>query len=127
MNSRKGRWTGALWLAVAVSTGDFTAAAGQQPTVDLTGFVARWTQNPAMSRGTISRELTYTFAQDVDGFVTIVRGRVQLRDRVRFDGNDYPTPDIEGRSTSWARLSDTVYQTTIKNRGVLTRIIHQSS
>ena len=111
---------GAVWLAVAVGTADFSAAAGRQTPVDLVAFVGRWTQDPAMSRGTISRELSYTFTQEVDGFVTIVRGRVQLRDRVRFDGNDYPTPDIEGRTTSWARLTDAVYQTTIKNRGVLT-------
>lgn len=111
---------GALWLAVAVGAADCGVVAGQQPIVDLAAFVGRWMENPAMSRGTISRELSYTFTQEVDGFVTIVRGRVGLRDRVRFDGNEYPTPDIEGRTTSWERLSDTVYQTTIKNRGVLT-------
>ena len=75
---------------------------------------------PGQIRGTISKELTYTFSQEADGFITIVRGRVQLRDRVRFDGNDYPTPDIPDRTTSWTRVSDTRYETTIKNsRGLV--------
>jgi hypothetical protein len=120
MKSTSRRWLNTLSLAVVLGAADPTAAAAQQSSVDLKAFVGRWTQNPAMSRGTISKELTYTFNQEVDGFITIVRGRVQLRDRVRFDGNDYPTPDVEGRTTSWTRVSDTVYQTTIKNGGVLT-------
>jgi hypothetical protein len=118
MNSTTGRWLRAVLLVA--SAADATAAAGQQPSVDLKAFAGRWTENPALSRGTVSKELSYTFSQDVDGFVTIVRGLVQLRDRVRFDGNDYPTPDVEGRTTSWTRVSDAVYQTTIKNGGVLT-------
>jgi hypothetical protein len=42
-----------------------------------------------------------------------------LRDRVRFDGKDYPTPDIAGRTVSWTRVGDTVYETTIKRDGAL--------
>ena len=120
MNSTRGRWLGVLSLAVVVSTVAPIAVAAQQSTVDLKAFVGRWTENPAMSRVTMSKELTYTFNEEPDGFITIVRERVQLRDRVRFDGNDYATPDIEGRTTSWTRVSETVYQTTIKNDGVLT-------
>jgi hypothetical protein len=111
---------GTLWLAAVLGAGDFADSGTQQPTVDLSAFVGTWMQNPALSRGTISKELTYTFDQEADGFITIVRGRIQLRDRIRFDGNDYPTPDVVGRTTSWTRVGDTVYQTTIKNGGVLT-------
>jgi len=113
------RWLGTLSLAVVLGTVNPPARAAQQPGVDLRAFVGSWTQNPARSRGTISKDLTYTFSQEADGFVVIVRGRVQLRDRVRFDGNDYPTPDIPGRTTSWTRVSDTIHETTIKNGGVL--------
>jgi len=113
------RWLGILSLAVVVSAVNPPAKAAQQSGVDLKAFVGSWTQNPAKSRGNISKNLTYTFTQEPDGFITIVRGLVQLRDRVRFDGNDYPTPDVAGRTTAWTRVSDTTYETTIKNRGVL--------
>jgi hypothetical protein len=108
-------------LAVVLGAVNPPAETAQQSGVDLKAFVGSWTQNVARSRGTISKDLTYTFTQEADGFVAIVRGRVQLRDRVRFDGSDYPTPDIPGRTTSWTRVSDTTYETTIKNRGVVTR------
>src|SRR6187431_2134770 len=109
------RWLGTLSLAVVLGTANPPAKAAQQSGVDLKAFVGSWTQNPARSRGTISKDLTYTFSQEADGFITIVRGRVQLRDRVRFDGSDYPTPDIPGRTTSWTQVSNTTYETTIKN------------
>ena len=113
------RRLGALSLAVVLGTVSPPAMAALQSGLDLKAFVGSWTQNPARSRGTISKDLTYTFSQEADGFITIVRGRVQLRDRVRFDGNDYPTPDVPGRTTSWIRMSDTVFETTIKNSGGL--------
>ena len=119
MNLTSRRWLGTLSLAVVLGTANPPAEAAQQSGVDLKAFVGSWTQNPARSRGTISKDLTYTLSQEADGFIVIVRGRVQLRDRVRFDGNDYPTPDIPGRTTSWTRVSDTTYETTIKNGGVL--------
>lgn len=92
-------------------------AATQQSAVDLKVFAGSWTENPAKSRGTISKELTYTFREDGDGFIAIERGRIQLRDRVRFDGQEYPTPDIPGRVTSWTQVGSGVYQITIKNKG----------
>ena len=116
MNLAHRAWLVTLPLAVVLGAVNPPAKAAQQSPVDLNAFLGSWTQNPARSRGTISKDLTYTFSQDADGFFTIVRGSVQLRDRVRFDGNDYPTPDIPGRTTSWTRVSDTSYETTIKNR-----------
>jgi hypothetical protein len=92
-------------------------AATRQSDVDLKVFAGSWTENPAKSHGTISKELTYTFREDGDGFIAIERGRIQLRDRVRFDGREYPTPDIPGRATSWTQISSNVYQITIRNKG----------
>lgn len=119
MNQTSRGWLRTLSLAVVLGTVHRPAEAAQQSGVDLKAFVGSWTQNPAKSRGTVSKDLTYTFSQEADGFIVIVRGGVQLRDRVRFDGNDYPTPDIPGRTTSWTRVSDTIHETTIKNGGVL--------
>jgi hypothetical protein len=119
MNSTRRIWLVTLSLAVVLGTANPPVGAAQQSSVDLKAFAGRWTENPAKSRGTISKDLTYTFSQEADGFIAIVRGRVQLRDRVRFDGNDYPTPDIPGRTTSWTPVSNTIHETTIKNDGVL--------
>jgi hypothetical protein len=121
MNLTRRSLLGTLTLAIVLGTVNVPAKTAQQSGVDLKAFVGSWTQDPARSRGTISKDLTYTFSQEADGFIEIVRGRVQLRDRVRFDGNDYPTPDIPGRTTSWTRVSDTTYETTIKNGGVVAR------
>ena len=96
------------------------ARAPAQAEADLRVFTGTWREAPSKSRAAISKEFTYTFTQDSDGFVTIMRGVVQLRDRVRLDGRDYPTLEIQGRTTSWTQVSDTVYETTIKNGGVLT-------
>jgi hypothetical protein len=49
----------------------------------------------------------------------IVRGGVQLRDRVRLDGKDYSTPEVPGRTVSWTKVGDSVYETTIKRDGSL--------
>jgi hypothetical protein len=119
MNSTSRKCLAALSFAVVLGTVHPPAQAAQQSGVELKAFVGSWVQNPAKSRGTIGKDLTYTFSQEADGFIAIVRGRVQLRDRVRFDGNDYPTPDVPGRTTSWTRVSDTIHETTIKNGGVL--------
>jgi hypothetical protein len=121
MNLTRRSLLGILTLAIVLGTVNAPAKTAQQSGVDLKAFVGSWTQDPARSRGTISKDLTYTFSQEADGFIVIVRGRVQLRDRVRFDGNDYPTPDIPGRTTSWTRVSDTTYETRIKNGGVVAR------
>lgn len=112
---RRHKWFGLLLLAVVLGTVDPPARAAQQSDVDLKAFVGSWMQNPSKSHGTISKDLTYTFSQEADGFITIVRGGVQLRDRVRFDGNDYPTPGVPGRTTSWTQVSNAVLETTIKN------------
>jgi hypothetical protein len=87
--------------------------------IDLQAFIGTWKQNSAKSRTSISSTLTYTFSQEADGFITIVRGGVQLRDRVRLDGKDYPTPDIPGRTVSWTKVDNKTYETTIKRNGVL--------
>ena len=104
MRSTTIRWIAALSFAAVVSTSYGAVAKGQTGNVDLNRFVGRWEQNTDKSRGTISRDLTYTFTEEPDGFVSIVRGMVQLRDRVRFDGGKYPTPGVEGRFTSWTRV-----------------------
>ena len=121
MNLKRPSSPGSLALAIVLGTVNASVITAQQSDVDLKAFAGSWTQDPARSRGTISKDLTYTFSQEADGFIEIVRGGVQLRDRVRFDGNDYPTPDIPGRTTSWTRVNETTYQTMIKNGGVVAR------
>lgn len=86
---------------------------------DLRAFVGTWQEAQAKSHPFIASALTYTFAADSDGFLTIVRGGVQLRDRVRLDGTDYPTPGVEGRTVSWTKVSDALYESTIKRNGTL--------
>lgn len=82
--------------------------------LDKQTFVGSWKENPAKTHVVPSEDLTYTFSNDTDGFVSIVRGGVQLRDRVRFDGQDYPAPGIAGRTVSWTKVNDATYETTIK-------------
>lgn len=108
--------SGATVLLLAVGT---VPAATRQAGVELGAFIGTWKENTAKSRAFVSRALTYTFSQASDGFVVIVRGGVQLRDRVRLDGKDYPTPDIPGRTVSWTKVGDAVYETTIKRDGAL--------
>jgi hypothetical protein len=86
---------------------------------DLPAFAGTWKENQSKSRAFISSALTYTFSAEPDGYVTIVRGRVQLRDRVRMDGKDYPTPGVEGRTVSWMKVSETMYESIIKRGGAL--------
>ena len=68
------RQLGTLSLAVVLGTVSPPAKAALQSGLDVKAFVGSWTQNPARSRGTISKDLTYTFSQEADGFITIVRG-----------------------------------------------------
>jgi hypothetical protein len=82
-------------------------------------FVGTWKEDMAKRRLVASSTLAYTFTEEADGFVTIVRSDVRLRDRVRFDGRDYATPGVPGRSVSWTKVADTVYETTIKRDGAL--------
>jgi hypothetical protein len=93
--------------------------ATQQTELNLAAFVGAWKEDVAKRQSGRSSGLTYTFTQDVDGFVTIVRAGVDLRDRVRFDGKDYETAGVPGRTVSWTKISDTEYDTTIKRNGVL--------
>jgi hypothetical protein len=96
----------------------FVAAVHAQPVgVDVEAFAGTWKENLAKTRKSISPTLTYAFSEDDDGYVLVVRGGVQLRDRVRFDGQDHPTPEIPGRSVSWTKIADTTYVTTIKRNG----------
>jgi hypothetical protein len=85
--------------------------------VDLQLFAGTWQEIPAKSHHVISSALTYSFAEEADGFVTIVRGGTPLRDRVRFDGKDYPTPGFAGRAVSWTKTDDVTYENTIKQDG----------
>lgn len=97
-------------IAKALERVDFCPALG--------AFVGTWKASTS-SRGITSSTATYTFSQDAEGFIVIVRGGAQLRDRVRFDGKDYPTPDIPGRVVSWTKVSETVYETTIRRDGAV--------
>jgi len=97
----------------------FAAGTAHSAEVELQAFVGTWQENPAKSHHVISSALTYTFAEETDGFVTIVRGGTPLRDRVRFDGKDYPTPGFAGRAVSWIKTGGMTYETTIKQDAAL--------
>src|SRR5258707_105741 len=51
---------------------------------DLRAFVGTWKENQAKTHSSMSGALTYTFAAEADGFVSIVRANTPLRDRARF-------------------------------------------
>ena len=83
----------AISVALVASASGIVCAQDSAPAAtDLRVFVGTWEENQSKSRSFISSALTYTFTAEPDGFITIVRGKVQLRDRVRMDGKDYPTP-----------------------------------
>jgi hypothetical protein len=86
---------------------------------DLRAFVGTWKENPAKSRYAISGVLTYTFTDEQDGFVSIVRANTPLHDRVRFDGKDYASSGSPGLTVSWTKISDTQFASTGKRDGVL--------
>jgi hypothetical protein len=102
--------------AVLLSAVVFAPVSGQQPRLDLRSFVGTWTEDVAQRRA-VTSGLTYTFSQEADGFITIVRAGVDLRDRVRFDGKDYETAGVPGRAVSWVKVSDTTYETVVKRDG----------
>jgi len=104
---------------VAVVSGVVSGQNSAPADTDLRGFVGTWKETQSKSRPFISSTLTYTFTAEPDGFTTIVRGGVQLRDRVRIDGNEYPTPGVEGRTVSWTKVNDTLYVSTVKRNGTL--------
>jgi hypothetical protein len=91
---------------------------GRQPRLDLRSFVGTWTEDVTQRRA-VTSGLTYAFSQEPDGLITIVRAGVDLRDRVRFDGKDYETAGVPGRTVSWIKVSDTTYETTVKRDGAL--------
>jgi len=91
----------------------------QASNTDLSAFVGTWRENQSKSRRAIPSVATYTFTAEADGFLTVERGGVPLRDRVRFDGADYPTPGIQGRTASWRKVTETIYESTIKRNGAL--------
>jgi len=106
--------------AFAAAAGGFVCAQdGAAPATNLEVFVGSWKENQPQSRPFISSALTYTFTADPDGFITIGRGGVQLRDRVRMDGREYQTPDVEGRTVSWVRANAALYRSTIKRDGTV--------
>ena len=95
-----------------------TPVYGRQPRLDLRPFVGTWTEDVTQRRA-VTSGLTYTFSEEPDGLITIARAGVDLRDRVRFDGKDYETADVPGRTVSWIKVSDTTYATTVKRDGAL--------
>ena len=81
-------------------------------------FVGTWQENFAKSHHVISSAFTYSFFEETDAFVTIVRGGTPLRDRVRFDGKDYPvTGDTASDSRSYKRVNPSTLQLTNKKEG----------
>jgi len=108
-----------LWVLTIVVAGSTAAATNAQSGVDLDAFLGTWKEDTAKTQKSIPTTFTYTFSQDADGFVTIVRANTPVRDRVRFDGKDYETPGIPGRTVSWTKVGDTVYETAIKRDGAL--------
>jgi hypothetical protein len=86
---------------------------------DVRAFVGTWKENQAKSRHFISGALTYSFTAEPDGFVSIVRGNTPVHDRARIDGKDYPTPGLAGRTVSWTKVSDTLFESTVKRDGAL--------
>jgi hypothetical protein len=109
------RWSGSL-VAALLSVVVVAPVYSRQPRVDLPSFVGTWTEDVTQRRA-VTSGLAYTFTQEPDGFVTIARAGVDLRDRVRFDGKDYETPGVPGRTVSWIKISDAAYKTTIKRDG----------
>ena len=89
-----------------------------QASIDLRSFAGTWTEDVAQ-RAAAPSTLNYTFTQESDGFITIVRAGVDLRDRVRFDGADYATTGVPGRTAAWLKVSGTTYETMIKRDGVV--------
>src|SRR5438034_7090950 len=87
--------------------------------VELQAFVGTWRENPSQSRHAISGALTYTFAADSDGFITITRANTPFRERVKFDDMDYATLGQPGRTGSWTKVSETIYESTMKRDGVV--------
>jgi hypothetical protein len=111
---RLGRFCSLIGAVLVVMIGTTRAA-----DTDLRAFVGTWKQNQSKSRNAISATLTYTFTEDADGFVSIVRANTPVHDRVRFDGNDYPVSAGPNQTVSWKRISDTVFESTIKRDGAL--------
>ena len=71
-----------LWVMAFVVAGSTAAARHSQSGVDLDVFLGTWKENTAKTQNSIPSTFTYTFSQDVDGFITIVRANTQVRDRV---------------------------------------------
>jgi len=110
----------AVSVALVAATGGVVCGQESAPAAtDLRVFVGTWKENQSKSRSSISSALTYTFTAEPDGFISIVRGGVQLRDRVRMDGKEYQTPGAEGRTVSWVKANDMLYNSTIKRDGAL--------
>jgi hypothetical protein len=118
-----GKWfTNVFAISVVLAAAEGGVVCGQDSApaaTNLRVFVGTWKQNQSKSRSFISSALTYTFSAEPDGFISIVRRGVQLRDRVRMDDKDYPTPGVEGRTVSWTKVNEILYESTIKRNGAL--------
>lgn len=86
---------------------------------DVRAFIGTWKENQAKSHPFISPALTYTFTAEPDGFVSIVRANTPVHDRARMDGKGYPRSGFAGGTVSWVRVSDTVFESTLKRDGTL--------
>lgn len=106
-------------MAVTAAATVLMVCAAHAADTDLRAFVGTWRENSAKSRHFISSALTYTFTAEPDGFVSIVRGNTPVHDRARIDGKDYPRPGFSGQTVSWTRVSDTVFESSIKRDGAL--------
>jgi hypothetical protein len=104
--------------AVLLSAVVAAPVSGRQSRLDLRSFVGTWTEDVTQRRA-VTSGLTYTFSQEADGFITIVRAGVDLRDRVRFDGKDYETAGVPGRTVSWIKVSNTTFETEVKRDGTV--------
>jgi hypothetical protein len=111
-------WLPKAVVAVVALVG-VTGSAARAAETNLQAFVGTWKENQAKSHHVMSGALTYTFTEEPDGLVSIVRANTPLHDRAGFDGMDYPQPSMPGRSVSWTKVSDTQYDSTIKTNGVL--------
>lgn len=106
-------------VAVTAAAVILMVFAARAADTDVRAFVGTWKENQAKSRPFISGALTYSFTAEPDGFVSIVRGNTPFHDRARIDGKDYPTSGVAGRTLAWMKVSDTLFESSVKRDGAL--------
>jgi hypothetical protein len=108
-----------LPVALALSAG-----AADSARVDLTAFVGTWEENLAKSQVRASSAPTFSFTQQPGGSILLVRrlGGRTIRDSLRMDGKDHPSPDTPSRSVSLTVLNENTFEMVTKGDGkVLSR------